>query len=322
MAEVKEPNSMKEETVSNQLQTSAKLASEQRAQLDCELMQRRTIRPRELFSPCPLSFGQELLWFLNQMDLDSPAYNEPIAVRLTGALDVETLKKSLDAIVARHEIIRTTFVSSDGNPLQVIGLPRSIEVPIIDLSGMAGGKRETELHRCIIQITDRPFDLVRDLMLRAALFRLDANDNVLLLVTHHIASDGWSMEVFFRELSILYEAFSAGKPSPLADLLIQYADYAIWQRQLLHGKVLERHLSYWKQKLESVPPLELPTDRPRPPIQTFRGARLSRILPKRLSQALGALGRSEGATLFMTLLAAFKALLYRYTCQEDIVIGS
>jgi amino acid adenylation domain-containing protein len=283
---------------------------------------KQSIRRRDQAEPCPLSFTQESLWFLSQLEPDSPAYNQPKAIRLSGALNAATLKQALDAILARHEALRTTFVSVDGNPVQMIGPVQPVELSLTDLSAIPAEEREAQLDRCLLEVTDRLFNLSQDLMLRAALFRLDRSDHVLLLVTHHIASDGWSTAVLFRELAALYEAFSAGKPSPLSELPIQYADYVVWQRQWLQGEVLERNLSYWRQRLAGISVLELPTDRPRPPVQSHRGAHQSFSVPKRLSQALKALSRQERVTLFMVLLAAFKVLLHRYTGQDDIAVGS
>ena len=232
------------------------------------------------------------------------------------------LKQALHAIVARHESLRTTFQSPEGTPVQVIGSVQSIDLPLIDLSGLAGEHRESELNRGIVEISNRSFDLSRDLMLRAVLVCLGETEHVLVLVVHHIAADGWSMGVLFRELSLLYEAFSAGNPCALPELPIQYADYAVWQRRWLQGEAFERHLSYWKEKLLGVSPLELPIDRPRPAVQTFHGARESRMLPKRLLLGLKNLARGEKMTLFMTLLAGFQVLLYRYTGNNDVAVGS
>jgi hypothetical protein len=288
--------------VSNLRHLLAELTSEQRVEFELRLMQKSAVLTnwaiprRETFTPCPLSLGQEQLWFLNQLEPENPAYNQPKAIRLKGQLNTEALKRALEGIVERHEALRTTFLSLDGGPVQVIGTARSIELPMIDLSAVAGEELEANLQRCIMEVSKRPFDLSHDLMLRAALFRLGENDHLLLLVTHHIASDGWSMGIFFRELAALYEAFSAGKPSPLGELPIQYADFASWQHQWFQGEVYERHLSYWRQKLADIPLLELPTDRPHPPVQSYRGARESILLPKNLTAGLKALSRREEVT--------------------------
>ena len=272
----------------------------------------------------PLSFSQQRLWFLNQMEQDSPVYNITKAIRMSGTLNVEALENALNAIIARHEVLRTTFASVDGSPVQAIGGSWLVELPIVDLRQWPDGEREAEVQRLISEQALRPFNLSQDSMLRATLLWLGEEKHLLLLIMHHIAfDDSWSMGVLFREMAALYEAFSARQPSPLPDLPIQYADFAGWQRQCLQGDVLESQLSYWRQQLGDSPlVLELPTDHPRPAVQTYRGARQSLALPKTLSDSLQALSRQEGVTLFITLLAAFNTLLYRYTAQDDIVVGS
>lgn len=273
--------------------------------------------------PVPLSFAQQRLWFLDQLEPDSSAYNQPKAVRLSGALNVEALQKALDAIVCRHEVLRTTFTLVDGGTaVQSVGQNRSVDFPLIDLSSCPDDKRNEELQRAITEISEQRFDLSRDLMIRAALFRLAPSEHVFLLVTHHIATDGWSGGILWRELALLYAAFSTGEPDPLPELPVQYADYAVWQRSYLQGEVLEKQLSYWKKQLSGVPVLELPVDRPRPAVQSYQGARLSFAISKTVSEKLKTLSRNHGVTLFMTLLAAFQTLLHRYTGQEDIAVGS
>ncbi len=281
------------------------------------------LSPVERTDTLPLSFAQQRLWFLDQLESNSPLYNIPRAVRIAGPLNIDALQSSLDTIVVRHEALRTSFALADGNPVQVIAEHRSVELPVIDLGELPAVDRRAEVERLCAQEARRPFDLSSDLMMRARLYCLDKQEHVLLLVIHHIAADGWSMGVLFRELSILYEAFAAGKPCPLAELAIQYADFAVWQRQWLQGEVLETQLGYWKKQLENAPPvLELPTDHPRPSAQTYRGARKSFSLAQPLVQRLKALSHNEGATLYMTLLAAFKVLLHRYTAKDDIIVGS
>src|SRR5882724_624862 len=280
------------------------------------------IRRRSMRDPAPLSFAQQRLWFLRQLEPDSSAYNQSTPIRLCGPLDIAALTKALDAIVERHETLRTNFVMSDDVPTQVINTPRSVNVPLVNLSELPETARESELQRGIEGITRRPFDLSRDLMLRACLLKLSTVEHVLILVTHHIASDGWSSGILWQELAALYGAYLRGEANPLPELPIQYADYAEWQRQWLQGEVLQRQLSYWKEQLSGVPILDLPTDRPRPAVQTYRGARQSFVFPKTLCDQLRGLSRKEGVTLFMTLLAAFQTLLYRYSGQEDIAVGS
>jgi amino acid adenylation domain-containing protein len=279
-------------------------------------------RRRTTVGPCPLSFAQQRLWFLDQLEPDSPLYNIAKTIRMDGPLNVEALQKTLDTIVARHEVLRTTFPAVDGVPVQVIAESRSAGLKVIDLSQWPAAEREGEVQRLLREEANRPFNLSCDLMLRATLVKLEWEDHLLLLVMHHIASDGWSSSVLSQELTALYRAFSTDRPSPLAELPIQYADYAVWQRQWLEGEVLEAQLSYWKKQLDGIPTLRLPTDRPRPAVQTFRGARQSLMLPKPLTEALKKLSQRERVTLFMMLLAAFQTLLHRYAGQDDIVVGS
>ena len=258
----------------------------------------------------PLSFAQQRLWFFDQLEPNSAVYIIPRAVRLHGRLHVEALQQTLDAIVARHEVLRTSFISIDGSPMQIIAQRRVVALPVIDLSVYPEPERETQTQRLVAEEAQRPFDLARDVLLRATLLRLGPEDHVLLLTMHHIASDGWSVGILTREVAALYEAFTRGEPSPLPELPIQYADYAVWQRQWLQGEVLEAQLAYWRQQLSSpLSVLQLPCDHPRPAVQTFRGARHSLVLHKTLSTDLKALSQREGVTLFMTLLAAFQTLL-------------
>jgi len=277
--------------------------------------------PRE--GELPLSFAQQRLWFLDQLEPDSPFYTMPAALRLEGPLDVGALSRSLAEIVRRHEALRTTFPTVDGQGRQRIAEAWTLSLPVLDLTAEPPEAREAEVRRLAEQEARRPFSLSQGPLVRAALIRLAEQSHVLLWTMHHIISDGWSMGVLVREVGALYAAFAAGQPSPLPELSIQYADFAAWQRRWLSGEVLDAQLAYWKKKFAGAPPaLELPTDRPRPPVQTFRGAALPVQLPRALSDALVAFSREEGVTLFMTLLAAFQALLSRYTGQDDIVVGS
>ncbi|HLL46214.1 MAG TPA: condensation domain-containing protein, partial [Longimicrobiaceae bacterium] len=277
--------------------------------------------PRE--GRLPLSFAQERLWFLDRLEPGSAVYNIPVAWRLEGALDQAALERSLSEIVRRHEALRTVFAEVDGSPVQVIAPFGGFALPVEDLSGLRGADREAAVRRRAGEEAARPFDLSAGPLFRAALLRLGEEDHVLLLSVHHIVSDGWSMGVLYRELSALYEAYRGGGESPLPELPVQYADYAVWQREQLEGEVLERHLSYWRERLAGAPELlELPTDRPRPAVQTFRGAHERIELPLELLERLQALGRSEGATLYMVLLGAFQVLLSKYSGCEDIVVGS
>jgi amino acid adenylation domain-containing protein len=322
-------NRNKRMEMDNLTERIAKLSPAKRALLEMKLKEKsavagvaQSILRRISPGPAPLSFAQERLWFLDQLEPESRAYNQPRLVRLKGALDIDALRKALDAIVARHEVLRTTFHSDDEHPVQIIGECRPVELPALDLSPLTGERQETTLQDIAAEITERRFDLSRDLMLRGALLKLAPEEHVLLLVTHHIASDGWSGGILWQELAMLYGAFSQGQPDPLPELEIQYADYAVWQRQWLQGEVLETQLSYWKHELSDLPILELLTDRARPAVQTYRGAKQSYLFARALSDELQALSRKEGVTFFMTLLAAFQILLYRYTGQDDIAVGS
>ena len=281
-----------------------------------------TIPRRTEHDSAPLSFAQQRLWFLHQLEPASPTYNQPQAMHLRGRLDVQALQKALDHVVARHAVLRTTFVPVDGIPTQVIAQSRAAEMPLIDLRAWSDTARRAEVQRLLAETIRRPFDLVHDLMLRAVLLRLSDQEHLFLLVTHHIASDGWSTGILWQELTTLYRACACGQPSPLPELPIQYVDYAVWQRHRLQGEVLENALSYWRKQLHNLSTLQLPTDRPRPAVQSFHGANQSLVLSKDLTEQLKALSRRERCTLFMTLLAAFQTLLHRYTGQADIAVGS
>jgi amino acid adenylation domain-containing protein len=281
------------------------------------------IRPIPRDGNLPASSAQQRLWFLDQLEPGSSAYNIPLAYRLTGQLNVAALEQSVREIVRRHEILRTTLAVVDGQPFQVISPEIGLTLPIVNLQELPETEREPETQRLVAEEAQQPFDLAQEPLLRVKLLRLAPEEHLILVTMHHIVSDGWSFSVFFQELAALYEAFCTGKPSPLPELPIQYADFAHWQQQWLQSKELEAQLAYWKQQLGgNLPVLELPTDHPRPPVQTYRGANQSLLLPKKLSEALKALSHQEGVTLFMTLLAAFKTLLCRCTGQEDIIVGS
>jgi amino acid adenylation domain-containing protein len=271
----------------------------------------------------PLSFAQQRLWFLDQLEPGSTVYNVPGALRIGGPLSVEVLERCFNEIVRRHEALRTTFSTVEEEPVQVIAASTNVSLPVIDISDFSESEREEEARRLALEEANKPFDLRQGPLFRTALIRLGENDHVLLLSLHHIVSDGWSMGVLYRELSALYQAFANEEPSPLPDLPIQYADFAAWQREWLQGEVLESQLSYWKKQLAGAAAvLNLSTDRPRPARQSYRGARQSIELSSELTQGLKALSRKEGVTLYMTLLAAFQILLHRYTGQDDIVVGS
>ncbi|HEX4494597.1 MAG TPA: amino acid adenylation domain-containing protein [Thermoanaerobaculia bacterium] len=272
--------------------------------------------------PWPLSFAQERLWVLDRMDPGSPAYNIPAGIRLLGALAVPALAASLTEIVRRHAVLRSVIAIAGGQASQIVAAPAAVPLPLIDLRALPVSLREAEARRLANAMGRRAFDLERGPLLRAALARLGDEDHVALFTLHHIASDGWSMGVLIRELSALYAAFRAGHPSPLPEPPIQYLDYARWQKGWLTGGLLEEQLAYWREALAGIEPLRLPTDRPRPPFQTFRGGSRDLDLSLQLSTALRALGQRQGGTLFMVLLAAFSALLHRYSGQVDIPVGS
>jgi amino acid adenylation domain-containing protein len=271
----------------------------------------------------PLSFAQQRLWFLDQLGLGREAYNVPVAVRLTGHLERAALEFALREIVGRHESLRTSFAAASTGPVQVFAERVACPVPLIDLCGLGEEAREAEVVRLAAEEARTPFDLSESPLMRARLVRLGEREHVLLVTLHHIVSDGWSLGVLTRELTVLYDAYASGVPAPLPPLPLQYADYAAWQRHRLSGARFEEQLEYWSKQLGGeLPLLGLPLDFPRPPILKGRGETLHFRLPERLCTRLRELSRREGVTLYMTLLAAFKTLLHRYTGQEDIVVGT
>ncbi|HEX8184647.1 MAG TPA: amino acid adenylation domain-containing protein, partial [Blastocatellia bacterium] len=270
-----------------------------------------------------LSFAQQRLWFLDGVNPGSSFYNVAGAMRLKGPLDVPVLERSLDEIVRRHEALRTTFRVVDDQPIQVVNPAASFALPFIRVCGARGAEREAEARRLASEEAQKPFDLAEGPLIRAGLLHLDDEDHMLMIAMHHIVCDGWSIGVFVKELAALYEAFSEGKPSPLPELPIQYIDFARWQREWLQGETLAAQLDYWRNELAGAPAaLNLPADRPRPAIQSYSGSRHTFQIERDLAEAVKALSLQEGATLFMLLLAAFKALLGRYTSQQGIVVGS
>jgi thioesterase domain-containing protein/acyl carrier protein len=288
------------------------------------------LQPRSQNTDLPLSFAQERLWLLNQLKPKSSAYNIPLGLHLTGSLKVSALEQSLNEILRRHETLRTTFAVVDGQPVQAIAKrcceaqiasSQTLTLAVVDLREISPEQRENEALRLANEEAMRPFDLNCGPLLRATLLQLGEQEYVVVVTLHQIVFDGWSEGVLLREMAALYEAFSTGKPSPLPELPIQYADFAVWQRRSLQGEFLDALLSYWKQQLgDGLPRQQLPTDRPPPLVPTHRSAHQTLVLPKTLTEALKALSRQEGATLFATLLAAFKVLLYRYTAQENLFV--
>jgi aspartate racemase len=271
----------------------------------------------------PVSFAQQRLWFLAQLEPDNPSYNVPQILRLKGELNVNTLEQTFNAIIARHESLRTTFKEIDGQPVQIVSSTCKIKLGFADLKGLAESERENEARRLAIIEVQRPFDLSRDYPLRALLVRINDDDHWLVVTMHHIVSDGWSMGILTSEISNIYGALATNQDIELSELPVQYSDFAEWQREWLQGEVLEEQLGYWLNSLAGAPAmLKLPTDHPRPAYQSFRGASLSLKLSQKLSQSLSEFSQREGVTLFMTTLAAFQTLLFRYTGQEDIVVGT
>ncbi|NTX61539.1 non-ribosomal peptide synthase/polyketide synthase [Myxococcus sp. CA051A] len=271
----------------------------------------------------PQSFAQQRLWFLDRLEPNSPLYNIPLAIRLTGALDVAALERSFHTLVRRHESLRTTFEQGDQGAVQHIQPFAPVALRMVDLSGLAVETREQQALRLGGEEGRRPFDLGTGPLLRVTLLKLSEQEHVLVLVLHHIVADGWSMGVLTKELEALYSAQVKGREATLPELPVQYADYAVWQREWLKGEVLEEQLSWWRARLAGAPEvLEVPTDRPRPAVQGYRGASVAVRLSSELSEKLKRLSRQEGVTLYMTLLAGFQVLLARYSGQWDVVVGS
>ncbi|MBE9167115.1 amino acid adenylation domain-containing protein [Pleurocapsales cyanobacterium LEGE 06147] len=281
------------------------------------------IQPVSRTGNIPLSFAQQRLWFLARLEPGNPFYNQPSALRLTGELQIAILEKSFREIIRRHEILRTTFTTVAEQPVQVISPTVDFRLPVVDLTTLSPTEKEREVEKLARQEAQYPFNLERDLLLRVTLIKSDRQEHIVLFTTHHIVSDDWSTGILIQEIATLYQAFLEGKPSPIPELSIQYADFAVWQRQWLRGKAQKTQLNYWKQQLGSNPPvLNLPTDYARPATLSYQGKTQFFTLSDSLTKALKALSQQEGVTLFMTLLAAFKVLLHRYSHQDDIVVGT
>ncbi|HEX7241664.1 MAG TPA: condensation domain-containing protein, partial [Longimicrobiaceae bacterium] len=270
----------------------------------------------------PLSFAQQRLWFIDQLEPGSTVYNIPAAIHLEGRLDVEAMERALGEIVRRHEALRTTFVVVDREPVQVVHPWKPVPFPVLDLTGEPEETRRARAVQWTYALATRSFDLAAGPLIAVELLRVAPEEHVLMVVTHHIVSDGWSLGVFLGELRALYGAYAAGAESPLPELEIQYADFAVWQRETLVGEELERQIAYWRDRLGDAPVLDLATDRPRPPMQTFNGGVHLFEMRGGLMERLRTLGNEERGTLFMVLLAAWQVLLSRYTGQEDVVVGS
>jgi amino acid adenylation domain-containing protein len=275
------------------------------------------------YEELPLSYAQQRLWFLDQLEPNSSFYNVPLALHLEGTLKIDALEKSLQEIIQRHESLRTNFTTIDGNPVQIIKPESNWKLTIVNGKDSPKYREDNELKKWLEIHSHQPFDLANDSLIRATLLELSDTENFLLICMHHVVSDGWSMGVFIQELTTLYNAYTKGLEPLLPELPIQYADFAIWQREYLQGEVLQNQLNYWQKQLSAAPALlHLPTDRPRPPEQRFEGDRIRCLLSPELSQGLNRLSREKGVTLFMTLLTAFNILLYRYTGQTDILVGT
>ncbi|WP_016952818.1 non-ribosomal peptide synthetase [Anabaena sp. PCC 7108] len=281
------------------------------------------IEPRKHQENLPLSFAQQRLWFLDQLEPNSTAYNMPYRLRLQGSLNISALEKSIDQIIQRHEILHTNFISLEGQPIQVISNKINFNLPIIDLQSLPDEQREIEAQRIAKEETQQPFNLAEDSLFRVKLLRVNQTEHWLLFNFHHIIFDGWSFRVLFEELKAVYTAYCHDLISPLPPLIIQYADFTLWQRNWLAGEVLESQLNYWKKQLSgTLTVLQLPTDYPRPQVQTYEGVAHALTLSPELTANLQSLSQKQGVTLFMTLLAAFKVLLCRYSGQEDVIVGT
>ncbi|HEV2735556.1 MAG TPA: amino acid adenylation domain-containing protein, partial [Longimicrobiaceae bacterium] len=273
--------------------------------------------------PLPLSFAQQRLWFIDRLEPGSPAYNMPFPLRLRGRLDAAALRARLDALVERHETLRTVFAERDAGQVQIIRPPAPVELAEMDLRDLPEAEREPAAERLAADEAIRPFDLARGPLLRSTLLRLGEEDHVLFLTMHHVVSDGWSTQVLMREVTALYTAFGRGEAPLLPELPVQYADFAVWQRAWMSGQTLQAQLAYWRERLAGAPPLlEVPTDRPRAAGQSALAGRQAFTLPPGLSRELRALSTREGTTLFMTTLAAWQVLLGRYAGQDDVVVGT
>ncbi|MCT7957942.1 amino acid adenylation domain-containing protein [Laspinema palackyanum] len=280
------------------------------------------LKPISRTGNLPLSFAQQRLWFLDRLVPNNPFYNMPAAVRLTGEVNVEVLEAAFQEIIRRHEGLKTVFPERKGEGVQEIQAHIPVPIHVLNLQNLSATEREKQVERIITHEALRPFNLSTGPLLRISLIQLTASEHLLMLNMHHIISDGWSIGVLIQELGILYSAFVQGELSPLPELTLQYADFAHWQREWLQGEILEQQLAYWRQQLEGISMLNLPSDRPRPAVPSYRGKRYGLQISKAVSAELAALSQREGVTLFMTLLAAFQTLLYRYTQQEDIAVGS
>jgi amino acid adenylation domain-containing protein len=283
----------------------------------------KSLPKRKIHSPVPVSFAQQRLWVLDRLVPDNSFYNIPTALRIKGELDIPAFERAVNEMIRRHESLRTVFKMENEEPVQVIRPEFSLRVEVKDLGSLPAGEKEKGVKRLMAEESGKPFDLEHGPLLRVLLLIEDPNTTLLIYSMHHIISDAWSMELFKRELVTIYEAYLAGKPSPLPEPPVQYADFAVWQREWLQGEALQKQLSYWKNMLGGdLPVLEMPSDRPRPAISSYRGNFQNVVIPEKLTEKLMVLNRRQGCSMFMTLFSAFNVLLYRYSGQEDILVGS
>ncbi|MFN2304254.1 MAG: condensation domain-containing protein, partial [Anaerolineales bacterium] len=306
----------------------AKLSPEKRRLLELRLKEKGTslpvddqISPRLSNEASPLSFSQRRLWFLHQLHPDMIAFNLPMALRFSGKLDRNLLSKSINAILSRHEVLRTTYIEKNGVPLQFVHPPLEVELEQFDLTRLREEEKESEAERLILNEIQQPFDLSRDIMFKSFLYRIGPQDHIFFLLRHHIASDGWSARIVQRELLEGYLALQERRSPDLPQLQVQYADYAIWQWERLHQQGFARELDYWRDQLKGLPQLELPIDQPRPSIISYNGSQIPIKITPSLTQKLISLSQQQRVTMNTTLLAAYSVLLYRYTGQDDFAIG-
>lgn len=294
------------------------IASANKRESIAQILEKEAIKPR-IF---PLSFAQQRLWFIDQMQPGNPNYNILLAIRLQGDLNLAYLEKSFQEIISRHEILRTSFIPIKGEPQQIVYPHLPLKLEIFDIQKLSAAAQEEEINNFIVQEAKKPFDLAQIPLLRVKILQLSTQDFVLVLTMHHIITDAWSIEILVNELLTIYRGFFYQQPVNLPELPIQYADFSVWQRKYLTGEILENHLNYWREKLgNNLPELKLPTDYPRPEVATYQGAKKTLVINQVFSEKIKNVSLQCGSTIFMTLLAAFEILLHYYSQQEEIVIG-